>query len=229
MTGRPDAAGDGPAVEVEAVSHRYGRLRPVEVLHDVTLTVARGELVVLAGRSGSGKSTLCHLVAGLGRPSAGRIRVAGGPAGDRLDWATLSFLPQRPALVPELTVAQNAFLPTRLRGRPDDTDLLAALAVDALQDKAVGQTSLGEQQRAGIARALAVRPVVTVLDEPTGHQDDYNVERVLAALLLARGRGSALVVATHDPRVTAAADRVVRLRDGRVEPDVEPDGEQREP
>ena len=206
-----------PAVEVDRVSHRYGRLRPVEVLHDVSLTVGRGELVVLAGRSGSGKSTLCHLVAGLGRPSEGRILVAGAPANDRVDWATLSFLPQRPALVPELTVAQNAFLPTRLRGRDDDGELLASLAIEALSGRAVGQTSLGEQQRCGIARALAVRPVVAVLDEPTGHQDDDNVERVLAALLLARERGSALVVTTHDQRVTEAADRVVRLRDGRVE------------
>jgi ABC-type lipoprotein export system ATPase subunit len=213
-------SGQDPAVLVEDVSHRYGRLRPVEVLHGVSLTIGRGELVVLAGRSGSGKSTLCHLVAGFGRPSSGRILVAGEPAGERLDWATLSFLPQRPALVPELTVAQNAFLATRLRGRPDDDELLASLAVDALTGKAVGQASLGEQQRTGIARALAVRPVVAVLDEPTGHQDDDNVERVLTALLLARSRGSALVVATHDPRVTDAADRVVRLRDGRVEQDV---------
>jgi putative ABC transport system ATP-binding protein len=216
VPGRDADARADAVVEVVDVSHRYGRLRPVEVLHDVRMTVRRNEFVALVGRSGSGKSTLCHLVAGLGRPSSGQIRVAGRPADARPDWARLALLPQRPALVPELSVAQNAFLATRLRDRADDEDLLVLLGIDALAGRSTGQVSLGEQQRVGIARALAVRPLVAVLDEPTGHQDDDNVDRVLDTLRQAGSRGTALLVATHDPRVLAAADRVVRMRDGRV-------------
>jgi putative ABC transport system ATP-binding protein len=209
--------GSDPVVTLVGVTRSYGQGRSRTVaLHGVDLELCAGEVLALVGRSGSGKSTVCHLVAGLERATAGRVLVAGRPADDEADWATVALLPQRLGLADELTVAENAFLPCWLRGRDADPELLAMLDLAALADRAAGATSLGEQQRTALLRALSVRPAVAVLDEPTGHQDDENVDRVVAALEVARSRGSAVLVATHDERVVAAATRVVRLEAGRI-------------
>ena len=230
---------DEALLRVEAVTHRLGQAGSPAVLHDVDLTIEAGEYVALAGRSGSGKSTLCHLVAGLGRPTSGVVLVDGRPAEQIDDWSVVSLLPQRLALIEELSVAENALLPFALHRRsasraqpwsgaaaladdPSSTandghaELLEILSLTALGDRLARQTSLGEQQRTALARALVLRPRLTVLDEPTGHQDDDNVTRVLAAIALAREHGTAVLVATHDERVLESADRVVALHDGRV-------------
>jgi len=200
-------------LEVRGVTHAFG---PATVLHDVTLDVAAGELLALAGRSGSGKSTLCHLAAGLGAPSSGEVLVAGAPARGIEDWAVTALLPQRLALAEELTVAENALLPCWLRGMTPPDGLLRSLQLEDVAGAPVSRTSLGEQQRTALARTLSLRPRLALLDEPTGHQDDDNVERVLAALVAAREAGTTVVVATHDDRVLEAATRVVRLAGGRV-------------
>lgn len=187
-----------------------------DVLHDVDIVVGRGEIVVVAGRSGSGKSTLCHLVAGVGRPTRGFIRVLGQPAHTWADWTRVALMPQRLALVPELSVEENVTWPYRLAGVDvDPAALLEALALTHLSAELTVSSSLGEQQRTALARALAPAPDLAVLDEPTGHQDDANVERVLAALA-ARHPSTAVLVATHDERVIAVADRVITLDGGRV-------------
>ncbi|GAB4066891.1 ATP-binding cassette domain-containing protein [Angustibacter speluncae] len=205
------------ALRVVAVTHgRRERDRPV--LDDVSLEVARGEVVALVGRSGSGKSTLCQLAAGLERPDTGTVEVDGRPSVPAADWGVVAFQPQRLALAGELSVAENALLPCRLAGVEPPPDLLAVLDVAHLAARSAGLTSLGEQQRTGIARALCRRPVLALLDEPTGHQDDEHVQAVLAALGAASAAGSALLVATHDPRVVAVADRAVHLEGGRVVP-----------
>lgn len=201
------------SVEVQDVTHRAGG---VTVLSGVSMTAAPGSLVVVAGRSGSGKSTLCHLVAGVSAPSAGRVHVLGRPAHPAPPWSVVSLLPQRLALVPELSVAENVAWPCRLAGRQVPEGLLDRLALTTLAERAAKDTSLGEQQRTALARALGVVPDVAVLDEPTGHQDDANVERVLAALRAATGAGTCVLVATHDERVLEVADAVVRLEGGRV-------------
>jgi putative ABC transport system ATP-binding protein len=190
--------------------------RAAAILHDVSMRVADGELVALAGRSGSGKSTLCHLIAGLDRPTEGSVAVAGRPADSVRDWTVVSLLPQRLALTPELTVGQNASLPALLRGLPAADGLLGLLGLAHLAGRLVTETSLGEQQRTAIARTLALRPRLAVLDEPTGHQDDDHVERVVAALREVNNQGRAILVATHDERVLDAAHRVVHLDGGRV-------------
>ncbi|RJK96128.1 ATP-binding cassette domain-containing protein [Vallicoccus soli] len=194
-----------------------------EVLRGVDLALGPGRLVALAGRSGSGKSSLCHLVAGVARPSAGTVRVAGHPAHAVRDWGTVALLPQRLALVPELSLAENVLLPRRL-GRagpcaPQDGagDLLDRLGVARVAHRPAQEASLGEQQRAALARALHAGPAVAVLDEPTGHQDDDHVALVLAAVVAAARRGTLVLVATHDERVSGAADARVRLHDGAVE------------
>lgn len=202
-----------PVLQVRGVTHAYGT---ATVLHDVWLDVEPGELLALAGRSGSGKSTLCHLAAGLERPGAGEVLVDGDHASGATDWSTSALLPQRLALAGELSVAENALLPCWLRGVSPPEDLLASLALLEISQAASAKTSLGEQQRTALARALSLRPRLVLLDEPTGHQDDDNVVRVLDALTAAVDAGTTVVVATHDDRVLDAASRVVRLEGGRV-------------
>jgi ABC-type lipoprotein export system ATPase subunit len=204
-------------VRVTGVSHTRGSgAAATRVLHEIDLALDAAALVVLAGRSGSGKSTLCHLVAGIMAPTTGQVLVAGRPAQAVADWAQVSLLPQRLSLDPELTVAENVQLPARLRGRPARPDLLDRLGLSTIAGRPARDTSLGEQQRTALARALVLDPAVAVLDEPTGHQDDEHVHLVLGALAAAVGAGTLALVATHDPRVIDVADVVVHLHSGRL-------------
>jgi len=210
-------------LEAHAVSHGYGAgTGRVEVLHDVSLAVASGELVALAGPSGSGKSTLCHLAAGLETPERGQVSVTGRPASEVADWAVVAVVPQQHGLLAGLTVEDNICLPAYRAGLDPAAALgaLAALAealdLSSFTRRGVLETSLGEQQRTAVARALVLAPRLAVLDEPTGHQDDDHVEQVVAALAAAARGGTAVLVATHDRRVWEVADRVVRLDEGRI-------------
>jgi ABC-type lipoprotein export system ATPase subunit len=206
-----------PLVQVRGVSHTRGSgAAATRVLHEIDLSLAPAALVVLAGRSGSGKSTLCHLVAGLMAPTAGEVLVAGRPAHPVADWREVSLLPQRLALDPDLTVAENILLPAGLRGRRAGTDLLDRLGLTPIADRPARDTSLGEQQRTALARALVLEPAVAVLDEPTGHQDDDHVHLVLDVLSAAVRSGTLALVATHDPRVIDTADVVIRMLSGRI-------------
>lgn len=207
-------------LEVRAVSHGYGAgTGRVEVLHDVSLAVGPGEFVALAGPSGSGKSTLCHLAAGLESPERGEVTVAGRHADQVTDWAIVAVVPQQHGLLAGLSVADNVCLPA-YRAGSDPAPALAALAealdLSTFTRRGVLETSLGEQQRTAVARALVLSPRLAVLDEPTGHQDDDHVVQVVAALAAAARSGTAVLVATHDQRVWEVADRVVRLDEGRV-------------
>jgi ABC-type lipoprotein export system ATPase subunit len=201
---------------VSGVTHAFGPGPGDVVVHDVSFRVGAREIVVLAGRSGSGKSTLLHLVAGVMAPTHGTLEVLDGSAATRGDWATVSLMPQRSAVSGELTVLENVVLPAALRGREMDPQLLESLGLLAIRDRPATDTSLGEQQRVSLARALVLGPALVLLDEPTSHQDDDHVELVLATMRAARDAGSALLVATHDQRVIDIADRVVRLEQGRV-------------
>lgn len=204
-------------IEIQGVSQVRGSgAAATRVLSDVTLSLSPATTVVLAGRSGSGKSTLCHLVAGVMRPTEGTVLVDGRPAYPVADWATVSLLPQRLALDPELTVAENVQLPRGLRGEPRDDTMLERLGLTAIAGRPARDTSLGEQQRTALARALILQPSVAVLDEPTAHQDDEHVQLVLDALSVAVATGTLTLIATHDQRVIDIATRVVRLHSGRV-------------
>ncbi|MFU8874521.1 ABC transporter ATP-binding protein [Micromonospora sp. SL4-19] len=207
-------------VDVQAVTHTHGRgAAAVTVLHGVTVEIGGGVLVALAGRSGSGKSTLCHLVAGVMAPSAGRVCVKGEPATAVRDWASVALAPQRLALVGELTVAENVHLPALLRRAPVDPGLLARMGLERIARRPARETSLGEQQRTALARALVLAPALAVLDEPTAHQDDGHVEQVVGALRESVRRGTTVLVATHDPRLIEVADIVLNLHSGRLVPD----------
>lgn len=210
-----------PVLEVRDLVWAYGAGRSrVEVLHGVTLEVAAGEVVALVGPSGSGKSTVCHVVSGLEPlpPHSGDVRVLGEPPAARRDWSRVAVVPQQHGLVPGLPVRDNVALPALRAGLPSAVvdEVLAALDLAALERHEATETSLGEQQRTAIARALVLAPRLLVLDEPSGHQDAAHVDLLVAALRDAAGAGSAVLVATHDDDLIGAADRVVRLADGRV-------------
>lgn len=200
-------------------------------LAGVTFQVSPGEVVAVMGPSGSGKSTLLHCLAGLLRPDAGEVLFEGRRV-DQLSERERSalrlhrfgFVFQFGELVPELTLLENVALPVRLTRRADRRaaarrahEALAALGVGEVANRRAAEVSGGEAQRAAVARALVHDPAVVFADEPTGALDTVAGEHVLEALVgMARDRGTAVVLVTHEPRVAAYAQREVVLRDGRV-------------
>ena len=189
-----------PLLVATDVSRSYDvRGHAVLALRPTSLTVWAGDVLAVTGPSGTGKSTLVSILAGWDRPSSGSV--------DRP--ARTVFVPQRLALLDTLTVQNNIALADAARGA-DVADLAAALAVDHLLDRFPGEISLGERQRVGLARALHAAAAVTILDEPTAHQDGDHTRLVLDALTTLPG-DRAVVVATHDTVVVSVAAEVVQL------------------
>jgi putative ABC transport system ATP-binding protein len=208
-------------------------LRGTDVVHaveDVTLDVREGELVGLVGRSGSGKTTLLNMVSGWEHADAGLISHPGRGVDGTTAWRDLAIVPQRLGLMDELTVRENVSHPARLGGTLDEhadrvEALLEELGLAHLADRRPSETSVGEQQRTAIARALLLRPSLVVADEPTGHQDRGWTEKVFAALRTACDEGTACLMATHDETATRFLDRALSIRDGRLTADLlEPEG-----
>ncbi|WP_174296365.1 ABC transporter ATP-binding protein [Sphingomonas bacterium] len=202
----------------------------IEVLQGVDLSIAPGEIVALLGASGSGKSTLLQAVGLLEGGFAGSIRI-GGVEAAQLDARgrtlvrrdRLGFVYQFHHLLPDFTAAENVVLPQLVRGadRPDAdaraASLLTTLGLGHRLTHRPAQLSGGEQQRVAVARALANRPALVLADEPTGNLDEHTAEIVLAEFLrLVREEGSAALVATHNERMAAKMDRVMRLHEGRL-------------
>lgn len=200
----------------------------IHVLRGVDLTIAPGEIVALLGPSGSGKSTLLQAVGLLEGGFEGSIRIAGTEAA-RLESAgrtalrrdRLGFVYQFHHLLPDFDAIENVILPQLIHGsdRPAATEratvLLTALGLAHRLTHRPSQLSGGEQQRVAVARALANRPALVLADEPTGNLDEHTADVVLAEFLrLVREEGSAALVATHNERLAARMDRVVRLHDG---------------
>jgi putative ABC transport system ATP-binding protein len=202
--------------------------RSLTILDGITLDVAAGEILAITGPSGSGKSTLLGLVAGLDRPSAGSIVVAGiditrldEDALARFRRETLGYVFQSYHLIPTLTAVENVAVPLEIAGAPNALTRARALLDDVgLGDRAHHypvQLSGGEQQRAALARAVALEPGLLLADEPTGNLDSATGTRIIELLLeLKRRRGATLVLVTHDEALARHAGRVVTLRDGRV-------------
>lgn len=191
----------------------------VRAVDGAGLTLSAFELVALTGRSGAGKSTLLQLLAGWEEPDGGRIRwTAGSPAALRT-WSELAIVPQQLGLLEELTVRENVELPLRLGpglDPPAVQDLLEALGLEALAERYPPEISVGEQQRAALARALVLSPAVLLADEPSGHQDAGWAAGVFGAIRDAAADGSGCLVATHDPSVRRFADRRLEMHDGRL-------------
>jgi putative ABC transport system ATP-binding protein len=202
--------------------------RMLTVLDDVSLDVAAGEAVAVAGPSGSGKSTLLGLVAGLDTPSSGTIVVAGVEvtrlgenALARFRRETLGYVFQSYHLIPTLTAAENVAVPLDLAGAAAASararELLAGMGLAERAHHYPAQLSGGEQQRVALARAMALDPPLLLADEPTGNLDSATGAAIVDRLFaLNRERGTTLVLVTHDTALAERADRVVSLRDGRI-------------
>ena len=203
----------------------------IEVLRDVNLAVQPGEIVALLGPSGSGKSTLLQAVGLLEGGFEGSIRIAGREASaldddgrTALRRDTLGFVYQFHHLLPDFNALENVLLPQIIHGaepaaaRSRAEALLGKLGLSQRLGHRPSKLSGGEQQRVAVARALANRPPLVLADEPTGNLDEATADRVLAEFLdLVRGEGSAALVATHNERLAAQMDRVVRLHEGVLE------------
>ena len=217
-----------PIARLRGAARRYRRgVEEVHALEAIDLELFPGEWLALVGPSGCGKSTLLNLLSGIDRPDAGTVEVGGlelarSSEGQRtlLRRRGIGIVFQSFHLVPHLTVEENVALPLALDRRRDPARVAALLERVGLAARAShfpSELSGGEQQRTALARALVHRPKLVLADEPTGNLDSASGARVLELLdELRREDGSALVIATHDARLAARADRLVRLADGRI-------------
>ncbi|OED49047.1 ABC transporter ATP-binding protein [Leisingera sp. S232] len=202
---------------------------PVEILHGISLDVQQGETLGLVGPSGSGKSSLLMLMGGLEQATGGTVAALDQDlttmdedALARFRRDNMGVVFQSFHLIPTMTALENVATPLELAGVKDAFDRaqteLEAVGLGHRAGHFPAQMSGGEQQRVALARALAPRPAIVLADEPTGNLDEANGEAVMDLLFGLRDRyGATLVMVTHAPELAARCDRVVRLRDGRVE------------
>jgi lipoprotein-releasing system ATP-binding protein len=203
----------------------------IDVLRGVDLSIDAGEIVALLGPSGSGKSTMLQAIGLLEGGYGGSIRLTGievaGEGNDgrtRLRREKLGFVYQFHHLLPDFNAAENVILPQLICGKgPDEAkaraeSLLSSLGLAHRLDHKPSQLSGGEQQRVAVARALANRPALVLADEPTGNLDERTADVVLDEFIrLVREQGSAAMIATHNERLAARMDRIVRLHDGKLD------------
>lgn len=228
-TGAPDVVDATPLLVADEVGFHVdapgGRL---DILHDISLALMPGETLAIVGASGSGKTTLLGLLAGLERPTSGRIELAGtslGPLDEdaraALRRSRVGFVFQSFHLMPSLTARENVMLALEIAGAADPGPLAeAALREVGLAhrlDHYPRQLSGGEQQRVAIARAFAPGPVLLFADEPTGNLDRRTGDQVADLLFrINREHGTSLVLVTHDPRLAERCDRIAVIDDGRL-------------
>ncbi len=216
-------------VELKGVGKSYhaGEV-DVPVLDGIDLQVEKGEVLVILGPSGSGKTTLLNLVAGIDRPDEGQVLVGSRDLAGLEDEELTRYRRTRVGyvfqffnLLPTLTAKENVAVSLELLERPDDEEVARALhKVDLAGkgDRFPHQLSGGEQQRVAIARAIVKRPAIVVADEPTGNLDEDTGLEVFKVLQeVNRDVGATLIIATHDAKARKFADRVVRLRGGKLE------------
>ena len=222
------ATGNPIVLSVRGLAKTYRSAgEQVVVLRGVNLDIAAGERVALSGESGSGKSTLLHLIAGLDRADSGEIRLAGTPLTDLTDAGRaalrrdrLGLVFQQFNLIPSLDVEDNLVFQSRIAGRHDDTwhaELVERLGLGGLLKRYPEQLSGGQQQRVAIGRALAVKPLLLLADEPTGNLDEATADEVLALArdLVAR-TGCGFLMVTHSTRLAATLDRQINLHAGLI-------------
>jgi len=222
--------GAPPLLAVSSVEKAFATSEgPLAVLRGVSLRLDHGQSLALTGESGSGKSTLLHLIAGLDRPDAGQIRLAGrdiAGLGDRelagVRRGSIGLVFQQYNLIPSLDVAANLAFQARMAGRHDPawiSDLAARLGLSALLGRYPEQLSGGQQQRVAIGRTLAARPALVLADEPTGNLDEASADGVADLMLaLVAETGAGLLVVTHSARLAARCGARLHLAGGRVAP-----------
>jgi putative ABC transport system ATP-binding protein len=220
---------NGTVVHASGVTRIYGEGdTAVNALRGVSLDIPQGDLTAIMGPSGSGKSTLMHILAGLDKPTAGDVAVAGTDItrlGDsdltKLRREHIGFVFQFFNLLPMLTAEENVLLPLSIAGENPDAKFFEALMNDVgLADRRThrpSELSGGQQQRVAIARALVSRPTVVFADEPTGNLDSKTGSEILELLRHSvEEYGQTTVMVTHEPRAAAIADRVLFLADGKI-------------
>jgi putative ABC transport system ATP-binding protein len=224
---RPPATTTAPEPELRFILDANGLSkayrRGEEVVHaldDVSLTLRAGELVGLVGRSGSGKTTLLNVIAGWEHADAGTIERSGSESAVP-GWDVLAVVPQKLGLFDELSVRENLEYPARLHGRLEELrgrvdELMEDLGIAHLAARYPKETSLGEQQRTAVARALVLAPTLVLADEPTGHQDAASERRVLEAFGRSAAEGGSCLIATHNASLAPRLDRVLEMADGRL-------------
>jgi len=201
----------------------------LEVLKDISMHVDSGEVVSVIGPSGSGKSTLLHILGGLDSPTKGSVIVGGADISEYSDQElakyrrkTVGFVFQSFNLLPALTVQENIEMPVLIDEGEIDKEYLEeiekGLEIDDLKKRLPSQISGGQMQRVAIARALANKPTIILADEPTGNLDSEISEKVLSLFLeTCRKFGQTLVMITHNEEIAAKADRIIRIRDGKIQ------------
>jgi putative ABC transport system ATP-binding protein len=229
--GAGDGAGRPELLRARELTRDFGHGRTaVHALRGVSLELAPGRLLAVRGRSGSGKTTLLNILGGLDLPTAGTVRVNGEDLrrmSDRqrimLRRTAIGFVFQSFGLIPYLTAAENASMPLRIAradaqvARDRVARVLDLVGLTGHAEHRPAELSGGQQQRVGIARALAQGPQLLIADEPTGHLDTAQGLRILGLLReIADSEGTAIIVSSHDRRVTDFADAVLHLQDGQV-------------
>ena len=215
-------------------SYNIGQPNEVEVLHGIDLRIARNDFAALIGPSGSGKSTLLNILGLLDKPSSGELYLLGQPT-SRMDDAgrtalrgnSIGFVFQFHHLIQAFTALDNVLMPLMLtRGKPDKfaiqqaRELLAAVGLEKFANRKPNELSGGQQQRVAIARALITEPALLLADEPTGNLDTQTAAEVFELFhKVNRERDCAVLLVTHDPRLSANCDRTINLVDGRIESD----------
>ena len=224
-----ETAPDGKAVEARDLERRYGEgPTAVHALRGVSLDVVHGQLVAVMGPSGSGKSTLMHILAGLDKPTSGRVKIAGIDISDmddakltRVRREHIGFVFQFFNLLPMLTAEENVLLPLSIAGEKPDRawfeELLSSTGLTERRHHRPSELSGGQQQRVAIARALVTRPTIVFADEPTGNLDSKTSGEILELLRSsAETYRQTIVMVTHEAVAASIADRILFLADGLI-------------
>lgn len=223
-----------PVLEAEGVvkGYRGGDGSAIQVLNGVDLTVNAGEMVAVVGASGSGKSTFLHVLGALERPDAGSVRLGGTRTSGQSDESLAALRNQRVGfvfqfhhLLKEFSALENVMMPLRIAERADAeareraSELLEKVGLGSRLHHRPSEMSGGEQQRAAVARALALHPPILLADEPSGNLDHQNAERLHDLFAtLTEDTGLGIVVVTHNRSLAERAHRVLHLEDGRLHP-----------